>query len=68
MNVALLRKKIRDKGYTMRSFSAVLGLTEAGLYARLRRKSGFKASDIYRIKDLLSLSVEEVSLIFFDGK
>lgn len=68
MDVDLLKKKIRVEGFTMRSFALRCGITEAGLHARLRRKSGFKASDIFQIRDILNLSVEEISLIFFDGK
>ena len=60
-----LNRKIRDAGLTRRQFAAKLGLTYAGYQARNRRGSEFKASEIYAIRDILGLSAEDVTRIFF---
>lgn len=60
-----LNRKIRDAGLTRRQFAAKLGLTYAGYQARIRRGSEFKASEIYAIRDILGLSAEDVTRIFF---
>ena len=61
----LLNLSIRRAGLTKRQFAARLGLTYAGYQARIRRGSEFKASEIYEIRDILRLSAEEVTRIFF---
>ena len=64
-NLETLDKKIQSAGLTKRQFAVRLGLTYAGYQARIRRGSEFKASEIYAIRDILGLSAEEVTLIFF---
>lgn len=60
-----LNRRIRNADLTKRQFADKLGLTYAGYQARIRRGSNFKASEIYSIRDILGLSAEDVTRIFF---
>lgn len=66
MNVAELRASIARAGVTNRKIAAELGLSEQALYNKMQGESEFKSSEIKKMANLLSLSMQDVNLIFFD--
>lgn len=65
INYKLLQFKLREARMTKKQFAARLGLSYAGFQAKIRRKAEFKASEIYLARDILKLSAEDVTRIFF---
>lgn len=60
-----LRGKIEDKGLKLRFIAEQLGLTPYGLTLKIDGKNEFKASEIKKMSDILSLSSGDVYRIFF---
>lgn len=65
VNTTLLREKIEQSGYKMGYITEQLGITHQGLLNKLNEESDFKVSEAMILKDLLKLSDEDVSHIFF---
>ena len=61
----LLRKKIDESGYRMRFIADKLGISYQGFLNKLQGNSEFKASEIQILSDLLHLTSEERTKIFF---
>lgn len=66
MNAAELRASIARSGITNRKIASELGLSEQALYNKMQGESEFKSSEIKKMANLLSLSMNDVNLIFFD--
>lgn len=64
-NYQLLEFKLREARLTKKQLAARIGLSYAGYQAKIRRKADFKASEIYLARDILKLSAEDVTRIFF---
>lgn len=65
-DVELLRKKIDESGYKIAYLAKQLGLTPQGLYLKINATNEFKATEIQRLCDLLSISdPNEMKRIFF---
>ena len=65
-NTALLEKAIRKSGLTKSTIAKEIGLTEKTLERRISGKSGFKASEINTLCNLLNLETPaEATEIFF---
>ena len=62
----LLRKKIDESGYKQSFIAKSIELTPGGLRLKISNKNEFKASEIMKLSELLSISKEERDLIFFD--
>lgn len=61
-----LRAKIMERGYTIKSLSAALGMSGNALYRKVNGKTEFKLSDVLKICDKLKItSGDEVREIFF---
>lgn len=63
-----LREKINESGYKLIFIAEKCGLTYPGLLKKIKNETEFKASEIQALKDLLNLSDEEASAIFFCRK
>lgn len=63
-----LKKIIREKGLKVLWVAKQLGLSREGLYKKLSGEREFKASEIYKLGVILSLSAQEVQDIFFKNK
>lgn len=66
MNAAELRASIARSGITNRKIASELGVSEQALYNKMQGESEFKSSEIKKMANLLSLSMNDVNLIFFD--
>lgn len=64
-NTIVLREKIRQSGLKYNYIAPCLKLTTTGLQRKIENDNEFKASEIKRLSDLLSLSPEERDAIFF---
>ena len=65
LNKELLYKKIDQSGQSLISISKKMGITREALYHKLRGNSEFKASEIAKITEVLSLTKRERDSIFF---
>ncbi len=66
MNYLELRASIARAGLTNRKIAENLGLSEQALYNKIQGGSEFKNSEIKRLAGMLSLTMSDVNLIFFD--
>ena len=64
-NTAKLKGRIVEKGYTLSSFSAAIGLSKPTLRAKINNIIEFKASEIEKICGLLEISFVESRDYFF---
>ena len=64
MNTTTLRDKIFEKGHTVTSLAAEIGMARATLYRKMKDKS-FPVREAAAISQALELSREEVLSIFF---
>lgn len=65
VNTELLKTKIKKADLTVVCLAQQLGLSREGLYRKLRNRNEFKASEIQKISDILSLDSTEKADIFF---
>lgn len=68
MNYPKFREAIAFIGISNREIAKSLGISEQALYNKATGKTEFKNSEIKRLSQVLSLSLEKVNDIFFDGK
>lgn len=64
-NTAKLKAKIVEKGMVQEEIAQALGMTIATFNYKVNNKREFKASEIKKLSEHLSLTVEEVNTIFF---
>lgn len=64
-NTELFRKKIEDKGISLKFLASKIGITRESLYNKLNNETEFKASEISKISDVLQLTSKERDDIFF---
>ena len=64
-NQQLLSQKMSEFGYNVGRLAAKIGLSRAGLYKKISNENEFKASEILKISQLLNLSSQEQTDIFF---
>lgn len=64
-NTELFRKKVEEKGITIKFLALKIGITRESLYNKLNNETEFKASEISRITDVLELTSKERDDIFF---
>ena len=68
MNSPEFRTAIARAGISNRDIAAKIGLSEQAFYNKLSGKTEFKNSEIQKLATILSLSMNSVNVIFFDGK
>lgn len=61
----ILKSKMAERGITAYQLAANIGLSNASFSRRMNGGVPFRADEIRSIKDKLSLSPQEVDLIFF---
>lgn len=64
-NTYELRKAIEQAGLKYKYLAEQLGLSTYGLQKKIDNVNEFKASEIEKLSDILSLSVEQRMSIFF---
>lgn len=64
-NVILLREKINNSGFKLTFIAKKCGITYQALLSRLKNKVEFRVDEVRVLKDLLSLTDEEVAKIFY---
>lgn len=62
----VLKLKIKDKKLNYQKLAKELRISESGLNKKINGKNYFTQSEIYRIKELLELTDNELIKIFFD--
>lgn len=67
-NTAELEGAIAKAGIRKKTIAAALSITETALWSKINGRSEFKASEIKKIQDLLSLSDSFRDFIFFNVK
>lgn len=67
-NTVELEVAIKRAGITKRELAGRLGLSEMGLYKKINNITEFKASEIYKICNILSIEDRKRDLIFFNKK
>ena len=55
---------IKDRGYKVEEFCEKLGLSYSAFYSKCRYEK-FLIGDIWKIADILKLSLEDIESIFF---
>ncbi len=65
MNFNLLRAKIVEMGYNMKTFSKATGINRVSLYRRLSGEVEFDRKEIDVISNVLSLNSDQIFEIFF---
>ena len=61
----MLRRKIDQSGYKLRFVASKMGITYQGLLKKIKNETEFKASEVQTLYDLLALSEDERTDIFF---
>ncbi len=64
----LLRTKINDSGYKLRYIAKRLGISYQALLNKIRNISDFRAPEIAGLCELLAITEEERTSIFFGTK
>lgn len=64
-NIKILNEKIRKSGYKLTFIAEQCGLTYQGLLPKLKGKREFTQSEISALRDLLKLTLDEITEIFF---
>lgn len=64
-NTKLLRKKIDDSGYKAKFLANRIGITYQSLLNKINNEREFKASEIQALYELLALTEDERTAIFF---
>lgn len=67
VNKNLLKARVFEKGLNMTDFAEKLGISSNLLAHKLMRNC-FSTSEILSINELLNLSVDDFSKIFFEGR
>ena len=67
MNNQELRVAMAKAGTTNRDLAKELGLSDQAFYNKINGITEFKNSEIIRLAHALSLSMDAVNSIFFDG-
>lgn len=65
MDYSRLLGKIREKGFTQKSLSENIGVSESHLCQKLAGNYAFKQTEMKKICDLLEISGEEIGSYFF---
>lgn len=65
VDCAKLKGSIVAKGFTQEKIAEKLGLSTTAFSNKVTNKTEFKASEISKIRDLLCLTYDELSSIFF---
>lgn len=64
VNIDLLQNEITDKGIEIDDLVKKLGIHKSSWYRKIKNPETFKIGDIEKLKEALSLSDEEATLIF----
>ena len=67
IDLELLQQKIRESGLKMSYISEKMGISRYTLHMKLVNEREFKVSEMQSICDILGISEEEKSAIFFAG-
>ena len=66
-NSALFRAVVAKSGIKYKHLAQSIGITPYGLQKKIENQSEFKASEIYKLSDILNLSDYERNAIFFSS-
>lgn len=65
MNGRKLKAKIVERGLTVEKFASLIDMTRSSLYRKLNNSTKMTIGEAVRIKEVLELTDEEASVIFF---
>ena len=65
MDYSKLQGRIREKGFTQKSFATEVGISESHLCQKLSGKYPFKQTDIQNICRLLDINALQIGEYFF---
>lgn len=64
-NTEKLQGKMREKGFTLKTLSSMVGLSPTGLFNKIHNRKEFFVSEVQIIGEALALNYDEVQDIFF---
>lgn len=65
MEYRKLNEKIEDSGYKKSFIATKLGLSKETLFNRVKGRTPWKITEIYKLENLLNLKKEDIINIFF---
>ena len=68
MDIDHLNEVISASGKTIKSIALKMGLSRQSLYLKMNGKREFKASEVYKLCEILRLTNEEKERIFFTNE
>lgn len=68
MDIDYLNEVIAASGKTIKSIALKMGLSRQSLYLKMNGKREFKASEVYKLCEILRLTNEEKERIFFTNE
>lgn len=64
-NTALLKERLRKSGLRLRYVAEQMGITYQALHNKIGNKTEFRQDEIRKLQSILSLTHEDMLLIFF---
>lgn len=65
MNVAMLKKKIGERGFNVETLAEKIGIDRSTMYRKLNGDISTTVAEAVKIKDVLGLTNEDARSIFF---
>lgn len=65
MNIAMLKKKIDERGINVETLAKKIGINRSTMYRKLNSDINTTVAEAIKIKDALGLTNEEARSIFF---
>lgn len=66
MNIAMLKKKIDERGINVETLAKKIGINRSTMYRKLNSDISTTVAEAIKIKNALGLTNEEARSIFFD--
>lgn len=64
-NSEMLKKIMREHGYSVKTLAKKIGISHEALYQKIANEHAFKASEIMSISDVLGMTAADRDNIFF---
>ena len=68
MNLVYLNDRITISGISIVALAAKMGISRQSLYLKMKGEREFKTSEVTKLCDILRLTEEERTLVFFADK
>lgn len=65
MNIPMLKQKIKERGINVETLAKKIGINRSTMYRKLNEDISITMTEANKIKEILCLTNEEASAIFF---